>query len=49
LESAQLVLSGSRHDEVYASFEVICFDQRIFPLSRSNARNASLIVDGGSL
>ena len=48
-ESAQLVLSGSRHAAVYASFAVICLCQRIRPVSRSMATNASLIGEPGSL
>ena len=47
--SGQLVLSGSRHAVFHTSPAVICFDQRIFPVSRSIATNESLMFDAGAL
>src|SRR5215213_6291458 len=48
-EVGQLVLSARRQAETYASIAVACFTHRILPVSRSRARKASLIGDGGSL
>src|SRR4029077_11151673 len=49
LASGQLVLSGSRQAVFHASPDVICFHQRILPVSRSIATNESLMFDAGAL
>jgi hypothetical protein len=47
--SGQFVVSWSRHAVFQASSVVICFDHRIFPVSRSMAMNESLVVVAGAL
>src|SRR5262249_61649799 len=47
--SGQFVLSGRRQAVFHASPVVICFDQRIFPVSRSMATNESLMFEAGAL
>jgi len=47
--SGQFVLSAMRHAVFQASPVVICRAQRIFPVSRSSAMNASLMFVAGAL
>src|SRR5205814_8889511 len=48
-DSGQFTLSSRRQAVFQASAAVVCRDQRILPVSRSNATKASLVVVAGSL